>query len=1012
VIAWAARRPAVVWAAAAGIVIAGGVASTRLPLATRPVVELPRLSVAASWPGASAELVEANVTAPIEAAVQGVRGVRSVDSESREGSAAVTVHLGENEDVRMVRLAINERLELLRGDFPPGASPPALSNYVPQDLAEAPLLRYTVSGPYTPGTLARLLQERVQPAIAAVPGVGAVQLPGGVATVGIGVSYDRAALARSGVRPEALEQALLDSRMVRALGSQSDGALRRYVLVRDEPDDAAELARLPVRGPGGRVYRLGELAAIRTEEDSRDRFYRLDGQPAVALQVTREARADAIRTARAVRRAVEQVAPALAPGVRVRLDRDESEALRGRLVGLLKRGAVAVSAVILVLAAALRSARAVALVLAGVVIAVAGTALGLYLLGVPANLLTLAGLAMGTGILVQNGVVVVDRLRGARDAPEARAAAAARITPAVLGATLTTAVVLVPFLYLQGNSRAAFMPFAVAFLLALGWSVLASLVALPAMAGGGLKLGGRWRPGRRLYTRCAIVLVRGRWIALPIGAALLVLAGWGFATRVQRSSWAWWGAQREQLTASMRFPRGSDPASLDAGMRELEQIVVGHRGVDRVVVTGSRDAATLVVTFVDDPGMVPFQLEEELIRRGLYIGGASISVRYTGQGFYSGGFGGGSSTHRIKLLGYSFGELERIALDLKERLERIPRVSSVNINAGGYFDQERGFEIALLPDRAALARFGLTARDLAAALGRELSGAVGSRRMMIGGGETEVSLKDAGARSRTLDQLRQAIVPAPSGAPVRVGEVALVEERENLTSISRQDQQYVRIVGYDFRGPPRLAQRTHEAFMRSITLPPGYSASDQYFGWQRDESARLLWLVFAVGVVLVVLGVAMVFDSAWATAMVFLSLPVALAGSVAAFWIAGAVFSREAAVGAVLVVGLAVNQAILVVDAALERRRSGGAEHRRRALGGADVVRAARDRVGMVVLVTLTSLASLIPMAVGTKPDELFGAVALATTGGIVAGTIGALVFLPALLPVMRWRSGRPSGGF
>jgi hydrophobic/amphiphilic exporter-1 (mainly G- bacteria), HAE1 family len=228
--------------------------------------------------------------------------------------------------------------------------------------------------------------------------------------------------------------------------------------------------------------------------------------------------------------------------------------------------------------------------------------------------------------------------------------------------------------------------------------------------------------------------------------------------------------------------------------------------------------------------------------------------------------------------------------------------------------------------------------------------------------------------------------------------VARVEEREVLTRVSRQDQQYVRVLSYDFRGPPRLAERTHRSFMASITLPPGYSASDQLFDWGGDQSNKGLWLVFAIGVVLVVLSVAMVFDSLWATTMVFLGLPVALAGSAAAFWIAGAAFNREAAVGVVLVVGLAVNQIILVVDAALARRRAPGVERGWRRLTGADVVAACADRVGMVTLVTLTTLASLVPMAVGTDPDAMFGAIALATVGGTLGGTLAALVTVPALL--------------
>ena len=1010
-IAWAVHRPAVVWASAASLLLAGGVAFTRLPLATRPTVELPRLTVSAAWSGASAELVEAYLSAPIEAAIQTVRGVRRVDSESDEGSTQVTVHLAEDADVPLVRLGVLERLDLLRSELPSGATPPVVSNYVPQDLAEQPLLQYTLAGPYTPGTLAQLARRVIVPQIGTLPGVADVSVMGG-AQVGVTVAYDAGRLRQLGVDPAAVAAALLASRVVVSMGTERAGGGEVPVLIRDVPASLAALAALSVAGPAGRVLRLGDLADVRPDEDTHDQFYRINGVPAVALTVSRQPGADAIRTAAAVRREMTSLARVLPPAVVVRLQSDESEALRGQLRDLAIRGAVAFGAVLVVLLIGLRRASSVGLVMLSAVVAVAGTALCLYLLDISANLLTLAGLAMGIGILVQNGVVVVDRLRRAGAGADARAAEAWRITPAVLGATLTTVVVLLPFLFLQGNARAAFVPFAVAFALALGWSVLASLVMIPAIAGGAGRASDArattpaqprradrlHRVSARLYRRLTVKVVRWRWLVVVLTVAGVGVTAWGFVAKVPRWAFGSWYGQSERLTASLRFPRGSDPLSLDRAMRDFEAVVTGRRGVDQVTAQGGRDGAQLYVTFTRDAGALPYLLEDELTRRAVLTGGASVGVHYQGPGFYSGG-GSSSITQRIKLLGYSYEGLLGIAQDLKRRLERIPRVRDVDINSGSFWwRSDRAYEVVLRPDRAALARFGLTASDLARAVGREVAGAVGSQRMVLGDEEIALTLKDRGARERTLDQLAAALVPNPSGAPVRIGDVARVEEREVLTRVSRQDQQYVRVLSYEFRGPPRLAERTHKAFMASITLPPGYTASDQLFDWGEDQSNKGIWLVFAIGVVLVVLSVAMVFDSLWATTMVFLGLPVALAGSAAAFWIGGVAFNREAAVGVVLVVGLAVNQIILVVDAALARRRAPGVARGWRRLTGADVVAACADRVGMVTLVTLTTLASLVPMAVGTDPDEMFGAIALATVGGTLGGTLAALVSVPALL--------------
>lgn len=1003
-IRWAAGRPAVVWAIGVALLLAGAVSFTRLPLATRARVELPRLQVQASWPGASAELIEAYVTSPIEAAIQPVRGVRKTSSESGDRGSQITVELDPGVDIGMTRLAILERIELLRPELPLGVIPPVVSNYVPDDLEEQPLLEYTVAGPYTPGTLTKLVNEEIRPRLATVPGVSGVDSYG-LAETGVSVIYDVVRLRQLGLAPEILAAAIRDARQVEGLGDDRVGTKRRPVTLRDQPRTMDDLALLPVRAPSGRVFLLGELAQIRQEEDTRGRFNRFNGQSAVSMNISRLAGADAIQTSARVQAAIAELHQVLPPGIRFTKQSDESVELAKQLRELAIRGAIAFGAVLLVLLVSLRRVRSVFLVMGSAAVAIAGTALALYLLEVPANMLTLAGLGMGVGILVQNGLIVVERLRTAPDTEEGRAQAGRDILPAVAGSTLTTAVVLLPFLYLQGNARAAFVPFAVAFAFALLWSVFASVIMIPAV-GTGTSTRTRRHPGlRRFYDRVLLRLLRWRWAVIGLTTASLAVLGWGFATKVERISWGGFGGDRTTLFVSVGFPRGSDPASLDRAMREFEAIAVGREGVEQVRTQGMGSYSQMRVLFTRDAGFTPIPaiMQDEMTQRAVLVGGATVSVFGRGQGFSSGG-GGSTVAFRIKLLGYSFSGVERLAMDLARRLEAIPRVRNVNINAGSFWGQDKAVSVILEPDRAALARSGISASQFAATVAREIRGQQGGTRLELEGEEVVVTLKASGARDRSLDELREAVVPNLARAPVRIGDLAAVDEREGLSTISREDQQYVRIVSYDFRGPNKLAQRTHDAFMASIAVPPGYSADDERFEWGRDDSGKGLWLVFGAGLVLVLLAVAFVFDSVWASAIVFLSLPVAIAGVAAIFWGTGTPFGREAAVGLILVIGLAVNQTILLMHATLTRRTTReGYDRTVRPVRALDVIGAARDRTAMIVLVTLTTLAGLLPLAVGTDLDSLFGAIALATVGGTVAGAVGALLVVPALLPGL-WR--------
>ncbi len=1001
-IRWAAHRPAAIWAIAASLLLAGGMAFSRLALATRTSVELPRLQISTGWPGAAAELAEMYVASPIESAIQGVRGVRRTRSESSSERVTLTVELDPSADVQLTRLALLERIEVLRREFPPGVIPPRVSNFVPEELQEESLMMVTVGGPYTPGALQRLANEVFEPRLSAVPGVAGISVSGG-ATLGVGVSYDPSLLRQLGIDASALGIAVTQARAVMALGRERRGAQQRAVSIRDQPNAVEQLEQLPVRGAGGKVYRLGELASVRPEEDQRGMFFRIDGQPAISMSISRLPDADAIKTAAALRKALDELRTSLPTGVTLRVAADDSEQLLKQLRDLFTRGAVAMVSVLIVLLVFLRNIKIAGLVLFTAALAVSGTALGLYLFDIPANMLTLAGLAMGIGILVQNGLVVAERLGTTADTPDGRAAAARRIAPAVLGATLTTAVVLFPFLYLQGDARAAFMPFSSAFLLALSCSVAAALLVVPAL-GAGHRVGElRWRRARRSYLRTMRPLVRFRKTTLFVTVLLLAGVSWVFVKKVPRFAFGGFGGEeRTVIRASIGFPRGSDPTSLDNALREIERVAVGRPGVERVVAQSFGPfGAGLSVLFKreDEFTALPLQIEEEMTQRGVLIGGASVSVRGSGPGFSS-GFGGGSiASFRIRVLGFSFSGVERLALDLKERLEQISRVRDVDINTSSFFGREKANTVLLAPDRDALARHDVTARSFTQAAAREMRSQAGAVLLEIGDEELPVTVKAAGATDRTLDELRESFVMAPGGIPVRLSALSTVDEREGLSAISREDQQYVRFVAYDFRGPNKLAQRTHDAFMKTINVPPGYTVADAGFGFSRpDESEKGLWLVFAVGIALVVLSVAIVFDSAWAAAMVFLSLPLALGGVMAAFWLADAAFTREAAVGVILVIGLAVNQSILIVDGSLERRKRRMDRGLPGALDRGNVIRASLDRSGMVVLVTLTSLASLIPLAVGVPSTSLFGAIALATAGGTLAGTLGSLFVLPALL--------------
>ncbi|MGH7699372.1 MAG: efflux RND transporter permease subunit, partial [Gemmatimonadales bacterium] len=505
---------------------------------------------------------------------------------------------------------------------------------------------------------------------------------------------------------------------------------------------------------------------------------------------------------------------------------------------------------------------------------------------------------------------------------------------------------------------------------------------------------------RRGYGRLLVGLLRWRGAVLLPLIALLAWVAWAFTTKVPRFTFGRWWGEQSYLIVRLGFPRGSDPVTLDRAARDFERAALGAPGVSRVTARGSDVGAQIRVdfTFEASSGPLPYLLKEELTARAVNVGGADVAVWGFGPGFSSGSYS--SPSYSIRVLGYEYAGVERLANDLADRLRRIPRVREVDPNAGSrYWQRDRAHEIVLVPDRAALARAGFTAQDFAGAVAQEIAGPVGAVRLVIGGEELPVILKAAGAETRALHELEQALVQSPRGPAARVASVARVAERRVLPEIVRENQQYQRVLTYEFRGPQKLGDRVYKSVLAGTGPPPGYAAVESRWWYRDDESSRGLWLVFGIAVALVLLATAAVYDSVWVTAMVLVSLPLAFAGVAGAFLVADAAFTREAAVGVILVVGLAVNQVIILAGAARRRRRA-GAGPVSAALG------AARETAGVVVLTGLATVASLVPLAWGTALDTLFGAIALATAGGTVAST-AATVFVLPLVAAGSWRVPR-----
>ncbi|GBD33469.1 Multidrug resistance protein MdtC [bacterium HR33] len=1015
----AIRRPVTVAMAYLAVGLLGVAAWRNIPIELLPDTRLPRLIVTAEWFGASPEALEAFVTAPIEAAAQQVRGVEKITSRSEEqyGAARATVEIefARGTDMDFARLDLSERLAALEPDLPVGLSGPRITQYVPEAFAQQsrPFLSYTVTGPHTLEALRAHVDEVIVPALSQVDGVGEIEVRGGRARV-LEIELDENKLHSLGLDPWRVRQRIEELEYVREAGLVSDRWTVRTVAIRHRPESVDEVRRAVLLSDGGRLVRLGDIAVVRDTYEEPTSYYRIDGQPAVSFVVHREPRTNAVAVADRVKAELARLEGAHPPGVRLILDEDESAAIRAQLTDLRYRALVSAAVIFAVLLLFLRSFRAAGIVFATIVFSILIALNLVYFGGFTLNVLTLMGLAMGFGLVVDNAIVVLENVyrrwrEGSESDPAESAAVGAReVVLAVLASTCTTLVVFIPFVYLQGELQAYYVPLAVVVGMSLLASLLVAFTFIPSLSarllalrvGSGSSPPAPGGPRRRralplvLYSSLLRFTLRHPWLTLAVAVGLFAGSYHLFDRYVTRGVvWRSWWADRTYIDIYIRLPRGEELERTDELVRFFEEKLKQLPEVERFVSRVQPQYASIRVTFPDslENTWVPVAIKEQMVAYSYLFAGAEVRVYGYGPSFYGGG--GAPPNYSIRIFGYNYEKVREIAEDLGRRLRRFSRIRDVDVNSAGWFTRDKASEFVLEIDRRRLALHGLTARDVVRQVGAAVRGRYGNDLVRIGGEELRYAVKLAGHDRMDVLELEELMLISPAGEGVRLADVAELKEREVLTAIVRENQQYRRVVSYEFRGPVRLGDRVRDAVVAATALPDGYRIEkEQEWRWSREEE-RQIYGVLAVALVLVFMVTAALFESLRQPFVVFLTVPMALIGVFLVFYLAQASFTREAYIGVIMMGGIVVNNAILLVDRVNQLRRVEGLGLREA------IVRGAAQRVRPIFMTSATTIFGLLPLVLFSEyaDSNIWNALGYALIGGLSSSTVLVLTVTPAL---------------
>ena len=1029
------RRPVAVTMAYTSVALLGVAAWANIPIEMLPDEQLPQLTVQGNWRGASPETVEAFLTAPLEAVIQQVDGVEKITSESFEelgnGTARITVEFQRETDMDFARLDLSERISNLEETLPEGVQGVTVSAYVPEDLQEQnrPFLLYTFSGPFTLEALRQHLDDVVAPELAQVDGVAQVDVYGGRLRR-LEIELDEEEIGALGLSPREIRQEIAALDLVREAGVIREGDRERTITIVNRPASAEDVRNAVITAAGGTPVRIGDIASVYDTYEEPQRLSRINGQESVTFVVRRGVGVNTVRVADAVKARLAELERLKPFQTRYDLVYDQSEDIREQITDLRTRALFSAVVIFVVLLAFLRSVRSAALIFATIAFSVLISLNLIYFGGLTLNLLTLMGLAMGFGLIVDNSIVVLEnvyrRWQRGEDAATAAEGGAREVVLPILASTATTLIVFVPFVYLQGELRVFYVPLAIVVALTLIASLFVAFTFIPALAsrllaGRGKAAGvataaaatatGRRAPFYvRFYSDLVAFTVRYPWVAFTVTG--LAFGGSYYLFDRYVSTWAIWGAGGRgdtYIDVQISLPRGSSLERTDELVRFFEERVAVMPEVERYTADVQAMFGRMEITFPDslENTQVPVAIKEQMVAYSHTFTGAEVRVYGYGPSFYGGG--GSAPNYGIQVLGYNYERVRDIAEDLGNRLRRLSRVVDVDTNSSSsFYRRDRASEFTVSVDRARLAQYDLTVEDLVAQVEATVGGTSASQRMKLGGEEVEFQVKLEGNLEMDVLAVTEALIDTPVGRRIRLGEVVTVAERDVLARIHRENQQYERTVAYEFRGPTKLGDLTHEQVIASTEVPPGYRVQEnESRWWVSEEEQSQIWMVLAVSLLLVYMVTAALFESLLQPLCVILTVPMALIGVYLTFFYTAAPFTREAYVGVIMMFGIVVNNAILLVD------HINGIRTRDPSLALPEaILKGTLERVRPILMTTTTTVLGLLPLVLfgDGAGSNIWDALALVLIGGLLSSTLFVLTITPAAYHVIERMKLRRAG--
>lgn len=999
------------------VVVFGFYSFQNLPLALMPSMEVPAAVVYATYPGAGPEDIEQQVTKKLEGAVAGLSGLDTLQSTSSENMAMLVIQFTNHTDMDQAMTDLRDKVAQVKSQLPDDASDPTVMSI---DIDSMPVVQVALRGNDL-ASLQSIAEDEIQPALERLDGVASVDISGGYEQE-IAVHTDASRLKGYNLTISSIGQQLGADNIAIPGGELDNGSQTLAVRTDGEYSSIDDVKNALISLPAGGTVRLSQIADVSMQPKDQDAISKVDGEECIILSVNKQSGSNTAQIAELAKAEFDSLLKSN-DSLQWNIVMDQSDYINMTVDNAIQNIWMGVLFAAIVLFLFLRDFGATMAVTIAMPCCILFTFLIMNVLGITLNMMSLGGITLGVGMIVDNSIVVLENIFTYRadgyDRMDACTKGTGEVIGAVIASTLTTVAVFLPIALSGGMAGMMFKEFCITIVALLLSSLIISVTLVPLLCyfllgstkQKSVKPQGSGatpiteKPLSRAYRSSLNFLITHRWAGIALTVVICIVS----VLSVSQAGMELIPEMDEgQVSVTVSMPNGStmeDTAAIEDRIAaiavdtipELEQIYYSTGSSTSIMSSSSGASVTISLVDLDQRDRSSADIAKQLRHDLQDIAGCELTVSTSSTMSMS-----TDSDISVELTGDDYDQLAETADDLANQISALPDAINVESSAG-----EQTPRVAVKINRENASRFGLSATAIGGLVRGELTGSTATT-LRMNGEEYDVTVAGDEDVATSLDALRSMQIPTMTGGTVPLSMVADVYTELSPQSIARKNQkETVTITGESESGDSNAIKAAVDDIVAKYELPDGVEVGEgDTAASQIAETTGTLMLALAVAIVLVYFILATQFNSFSLPIAIMLILPIGLLGSMIMLWPTGNHVSMVALLGVIILAGTVVNSSIVLIDYTLQRRQRG--EDKNTA-----ILNACPRRVRPVLMTAMTTILGLVPMVCSSgEGSEMMKPMGVVMMTGMVISTIATLFITPVYYSLTDSVASRLSGLF